>query len=594
MAGISAQWLAWRLKQPAIVLLLLIGIVAGPSVAGLINPDQIFADLLFPVISLGVALVLFEGALTLRFSDLRGHGKSVTSVITWGAAINWVLISLGTLLFVDIGWSMAFLFGALVLVTGPTVILPLLRTVKPNHTVSNILRWEGILIDPIGALLAVLVFEVIIAGGSNNFWLFLAHELASGVFGGILGGLVLTLLLRNHWLPEYLQNVFTLAMVLTVFTLANSFAEESGLLAVTVMGIWLANARGIEMEEILSFKENLSILIISALFIVLAARVDLALIANLGWAAAGIIAVIFIARLIMIFASTIHSNIRWQEKLLLSWIAPRGIVAAAVSALFAFKLEALGYANAALLPAMTFLVIIVTVVLQSLTSATFARLLGVRAEDKGVLIVGGNPVAIAIAQALNKNGFKARIASANWSEIQAARMAGLETYFGNVVSAHADCNLDLLGVGQLFAMSRRPAMNSLAAIKYQPEFGKGHIFTLRNAEEKDFSEKDRLTTKFRVPRLFGEDISAQKMASLISQGYEIKSTKLTDEFGVDEFEKHYGKVLKLFAIDNKGVLKVYTDSYTPNLQNGWSVMFLLPGKKDASAQKPNLPSDVQV
>jgi NhaP-type Na+/H+ and K+/H+ antiporters len=415
---------------------------------------------------------------------------------------------------------------------------------------------------------------VIIAGSSENFWLFLAHELASGTLTGVAGGLFLGQLLKRHWLPEYLHNVFTLALVLTVFTVANHFAEESGLLAVTVMGIWLANAKGVNMEEILSFKESLSVLIISTLFIVLAARVDLGIIANLGWSAVAIILVILVARIVMIFASTLRSDLKWQEKALLSWIAPRGIVAAAVSSLFAFRLEQMGYENAMLLPAMTFLVIIVTVSVQSLTSGFLARKLGVQADSNGVLIVGANSVAILIAKALEKNGFTTKLASANWTEIQDARMAGLKVYFGNPVSVHAEINLDLLGYGQLLAMSRRPALNTLSAMKFQREFGKSRVYTLRNAEEKDLSDKSRMAEQLRVPRLFGKDVSAQKLASLVSQGYEVKTTRLTEEFSAADFDEYYGDVIKLFAIGPHGRLEVYTDEHAPKVTEDWKILFL--------------------
>ena len=578
MAGMLAQWVSWRIKLPSIVLLLLAGIIAGP-VAGVLHPDEVLGDLLFPVVSLGVALVLFEGALTLKFRDLRGHGSSVSNLVTWGALLNWALIAAGTRFFLDLSWSMAFLFGALVVVTGPTVIMPMLRTVKPNNSISNILRWEGILIDPIGALLAVLVFEVIIAGGSGNFWHFLALELGTGTASGIIGAVLLAQLLKRHWLPEFLHNVFTLALVLTVFTMSNHFAEESGLLAVTVMGIWLANTSEVNMEEILSFKESLSVLIISSLFIVLAARVDFSLLADLGYVAIGVLVVIFFARVIMVHVCTIGSGLAWQEKALLSWIAPRGIVAAAVSALFAFRLEEMGYEHANLLPALTFLVIIATVLVQSLTSAKIAGFLGVRTEDHGVLIVGGSPVAIKIGEALKDNEFRVKIASGAWNEIQAARMAGLETYFGNPVSAHADRHLDLVGFGKLLAMSRRPAQNALAAIKYATEFGNRGVYSLRNAEEQDASEKSRLVERLRAPRLFGEDISIQKLSSMLSRDYQIKTTGLTEEFDLEAFDSYYGKVVKLFAVTPEGKLRIYSDESQPEPKQGWKIVFLNPVKE---------------
>ncbi|GIX30680.1 MAG: sodium/hydrogen antiporter [Porticoccaceae bacterium] len=576
MVGMVCQWVSWRLKQPSILFLLLAGIVAGP-VTGWLAPDAIFGSLLFPMVSLGVALVLFEGALTLRLSDLRGHGPVVSHLVTWGALLNWLLIAAGTRWVLDLPWEIALLFGALVVVTGPTVIIPLLRTVKPRQNLANILRWEGILIDPIGALLAVLVFEVIIAGGSHHFWSFLARELAVGAGCGVAGALLLGQLLRRHWLPEYLHNVFTLGLVLTVFAVSNHFAHESGLLAVTVMGVWLANTPGLYMEEILSFKESLSVLVISALFIVLAARVDLGQLLELGWLAPLVIGVILLARAAMVYASTLGSGLGLADKALLSWIAPRGIVAAAVSALFAFRLEALGYEQASLLTALTFFVILVTVLLQSLTAAPLAALLGLRAEDRGVLIVGGNPVAIAVGRALKENGYRVKIATPNWSEAQEARMAGLEVYFGNPVSAHADQHLDLVGFGMLLAMSRRPALNALAAYRYQAEFGKGRVFTLRSAEEQDSSEKHRLVEPLRSPRLFGGEITIQKLSSMLARDWEIRTTKLTREFTLEDFERRYdGRAIKLFAISPQGRLWVYSDAARPAPKEGWKLVFVAP------------------
>jgi NhaP-type Na+/H+ or K+/H+ antiporter len=588
MMGMLAQWVAWRVKVPSILFLLVLGVIAGP-VTGAINPDVLFDDLLFPMVSLGVALVLFEGALTLKFADLKGHGSSVSNLVTWGAVLNWALIAGGAWWFVGFDWSMALLFGALVVVTGPTVIMPLLRTVRPTANVSNILRWEGILIDPLGALFAVIVFEVIISGVSDNPWLFFFKELAVGFAGGALGALCLSTLIKRHWLPEYLHNIFTLGLVLTVFSLSNQFAPESGLLAVTVMGIWLANTPRLVMHDILSFKESLSILIISVLFIVLAARVDIGLIIDVGWGALGVLAVILLARPVMVFASTWRSGLNWREKALLSWIAPRGIVAAAVSALFALRMETLGFDDAALLPALTFMVIIFTVLLQSVTSRFVARMLGVAEEEpRGILIAGGNPVAIAMGKALKQEGFRVKIASSSWNEVQSARMQELDAYFGSPVSAHADRNLDLVGIGRLFAMSMDPAFNALVCLRYRTEFGRNRTYVLRNAEEKNASEKDRMVENFRAPSLFGEDVTVQKLASLLSQDAEIKSTSLSETFALEDFQARYGEsTLLLFAIDPKGRLRAYTDDFTPEPGDGWTLVFLLeePQKSESKVEK---------
>ncbi|MFT6891989.1 MAG: NhaP-type Na+/H+ or K+/H+ antiporter, partial [Halioglobus sp.] len=350
--GILAQWISWWLKLPSILLLLLIGIVAGP-LTGILNPDEAFGELLFPMISLGVAVVLFEGALTLRFQDIRGHGTVVSHLISWGALLNWIMIAGGTWVLTDLPWMLSLLFGALVVVTGPTVIIPLLRTVRPTPNVSNILRWEGILIDPIGAVLAVLVFKFISAEAQNLSLLILVEELFVGAISGAIAALALGFVLRRHLVPEYLHNVVTLAFVLAVFSIANHFAAESGLLAVTVMGIWLANTKGLDIENILTFKESLSTLIISVMFITLAARVDLGALFATGWASVGIIVVIILARQVVVWLATIGSELRWREKALIAWIAPRGIVAAAIASVFAIKLETLGYAEGQILSSLT-------------------------------------------------------------------------------------------------------------------------------------------------------------------------------------------------------------------------------------------------
>jgi NhaP-type Na+/H+ or K+/H+ antiporter len=582
--GIAAQWLSWRLKLPSILALLVIGIVAGP-VTGLLRPDEMFGDLLFPMVSLGVALVLFEGGLTLRFSDLRGHGAAVSNLVSWGALLNWVLIAAGSWLVVGFSVEMALLFAALVVVTGPTVINPLLRTMRATPEVSQVLRWEGILIDPVGALLAVLVFQFIVAG-TESYLLFL-QSIAVGALAGVVAAVTLGYLIRRHWVPEYLLNVVALAWVVLAFSGSNYLAHESGLLAVTVMGIWLGNIRGLDMTEVLSFKESLSILIISMLFIVLGARVDPADIIATGWGGVGVLLVVLLARPVVVWACTLGGSYSWRERALIAWVAPRGIVAAAVSSLFALRLQDAGYPEAPLLVAYTFLIIIVTVVLQSFTARPLARLLGlVEAEPRGILIVGANPVARMIGKALLQQGFRVKLTDTTWSETQAARMDGLDTYYGDPVSAHADRQLELEGIGRLFAMSRRPALNTLAVVKFRREFGRNRVFTLRNAKEKDDSEKSRVAESFRAPRLFGEGVTLQKLSSLIAQGSEVKATLLSDTFDMAAYEKAKGKShIPLFALDKNGHLRAFTDEFQPEVKAGWTLLSLVT-PADTSAEQP--------
>ncbi len=576
--GIACQWLAWWTRLPAILYLLLSGLFLGP-VTGFIQPDRLFGQLLFPMVSLGVALILFEGSLTLRLSEIKGQAGVVRNLVTYGAVLNAAIIAAATHFIVGFSWELALLFGALVSVTGPTVIIPMLRTVRPIASLANILRWEGIIIDPLGALMAVLVFQFILSGKDHQALMVFGKMILVGGLSGAAAAYGLATLLRRHFIPEYLHNVVTLALVVGVFTLANTLQHESGLLSVTVMGMMLGNMKNVPIEDILDFKESLSVLLISLLFIVLAARVNFSLFIQVGWGAPVLFLVIlFIARPAMVLASALGSKLNWREMALLSWIAPRGIVAAAVSAVFALRLDELGYEEANLLVPLTFMVIIGSVVLQSATARPLANYLGVsEPEPLGVLIVGANSVSRVIAKALTEKGFRVVIADTSWDDIRAARMEGIATYYGNVVSEHADRHLDLVGVGRLFAMSRSSALNALACTRYKNEFGANNVYSLQNSEEKGASEKKIIATHYAGQRLFGEGVTNAMLASLVSKGAEIRGTQLSEEFDYATYKDKYGKgIIPLFALDERERLRVFTADSKLEPIPGWTVVSLLP------------------
>ena len=533
--GSLAQWFAWWVKLPAILFLLLIGILIGP-VFGWFDPNAVFGDLLFPIVSLSVSVILFEGSLTLKFREIKGLENVVRNMVTIGVLVTWSIITIATRYLMGFEWPLALLFGALVVVTGPTVIVPMLRTVRPTARIANILRWEGIMIDPVGALLAVLVFEFIIssqhgeAGRGHGFASF-GKTLAAGSILGGLAGQARGYALRHHWIPEYLHNVLTLTLVFAVFAGANLLQEESGLLAVTVMGVWLANMKNVPIDDILNFKESLSMLLISGLFIILAARRTPAQLGDMGWAAVGIFLVIqFIARPIKVWVSTLGSTLIWQERALLAWIAPRGIVAAAVSALFALRLEEAGFEQAPLMISLTFMVIIGTVVLQSATARPLAKWLGVaEPEPRGLLIIGANPVARAIAMALKEQDYRVLLTDSHWPNINKASMEGLEAFWGNAISQRADRSLDLVGIGHLLGLSQNDHLNVLGAQRYASEFGRNNIFTLPPGKDKGNSEIHVAATEQRGNMLFGEKAAYGKLASIIAKGGKIKATLFPDE-----------------------------------------------------------------
>lgn len=589
LASITCQWIAWRLRLPAILFLLGTGMLAGP-VTGLINPDQLFGDLLFPMISLSVAVILFEGSLTLDIEEIRGLGTVVRRLVTLGALITWGIIALSAHSLLGFTWEISLLFGALVVVTGPTVIVPMLRTVRPNATVSSILRWEGIVIDPIGALLSVLVYEFILSSAlSGDGWastlLVFGKVVATGLILGFATGYAMGEILRRHLLPEYLHNLATLALVFGAFTLSNTLAHESGLLAVTVMGMVMSNMRGVHMREILNFKESLSILLISGLFILLAARIDFSQFMVLGWGALFVLLVLqFIARPLAVLVATAGSTLSWNERAILSWIGPRGIVAAAVSAVFALRMEQAGYPDAALLVPLTFALIVGTVVLQSATASPLAKWLKVtEPEPAGFLIIGANSVARAIAQALRRRDIRVLLTDSNWEHISAARMEGLPVYFGNPVSDHADRHLDLVGIGRVLGLSPQRELNVIASMRYKRDFGANRVYVLLTSQDKRNSDKHQVGLEHRGFTMFSDEMTYSKFASQLAKGHEIRSTRLSDEFDFSAYQIRYPACVPLFAINHKGHLEAFVAGGTMHPLSGWTVISLLPPAATATS-----------
>ena len=598
LISIICQWIAWRIKLPAILLLLLSGIVAGP-VTNWLRPDEAFGDLLLPFISLSVAVILFEGSLTLRFKEIQGLEMVVRRLVTTGVLVTWIIIALTTHWLLDFSWKLSFLFGAITVVTGPTVVVPMLRTVRPSANVAKILRWEGIVIDPIGAFLGVLVFQFIISEADagamgQTLILFFKTLFLSSCIGGI-AGYGFGLLIRHHLLPEFLHNIAALAMVFGVFAAASAVEHESGLLAVTVMGVWLTNMKQVPIEDILNFKESLSVLLISGLFIILAARIDFSLFFALGWKAAGVFLVIqFVARPVKTLLATRGTPLKWEEKFMIGWIAPRGIVAAATAAVFALRLQEhsneaenttplqasllnnLEYLQADLLVPLTFMVIIGTVVLQSVTSRFIACKLGVaEPEAKGILLVGANSFGRRLAVALRECGFEVLLADTSWGHIRAARMDGLQTYFGNIVSEHADQHLELIGIGHMLAVSEYQEINQLACQRYRTEFGRQAIYAIQTETSLTSGNLSHFTMPLAGRTLFGENINIKKLQTMLNNGGKIHKTLLTEQYNFQQFlQDHPQDTIPLFAITTNGAIKFFSMDNQITPKSNWTVVSL--------------------
>ncbi len=594
LAGFLCQWGAWRAKIPAILPLLLCGIALG--VFGVINTKDISGDILMPWVSIAVAIVLFEGSLTLKFSELKGLAKPVQNLVTIGAGITWAIMTATAYWVIDgLSFELALLFGALVTVTGPTVIVPLLRSVRPVASVSRILRWEGIVIDPIGALLAVLAYELVLARSSQEALpsaiLLFAYTTGVGAVAGYAAARAMGAVLRRHWVPEYLRSYLVLAFVIGQYVLVNEVVQESGLMAVTVCGITLANLRGINTSDILSFKENLTVLLISALFIVLASQLDINQLIALGGPALIILLVAqFIARPLSVLASTHGSSLNWREKALLSWIAPRGIIAASVSALFAERLAGEHIQGGELMVPLTFMIIIGTVLLQSLTSRPIARLLKVaEPAPVGFLIIGANPIARAIAEVLHKNDYSLTLIDNNWGHIKEARMMGLKTFYGHPVSSYADRELNLVGIGRMMGLSQYHELNTVAAMRYRMEFGEQHIYTLTETIGTDdkYTANDDYMGKF----LFHNDLTFELLEQLMNDGARVRQTKLSTEFSFEDYikQKHRG-VVPLFAIAPNNRLYIFSSDNKIQPQAGWSIIGLLKDDPSKIEEKIKLKS----
>jgi len=577
--GAASQWMAWRIGLPAILPLLLVGFTVGPLL-GWINPtDFIDRDLLFPIISLAVGLILFEGGLSLSLHELRDTRGVVIRLVSIGAIVTWIGGTLAAWLLVDLPLPLAFLFGALIVVTGPTVIGPLLRIVRPSARVANILKWEGILIDAIGALIALLVFEFLLTQNRNaapaqTLLLFLRFIVTGGAVG-MAAGWLLAWILKRRLIPDYLVNVTALGAVFATFAIASALTPEAGLLATILMGMVIANVGIPNIQDLLSFKEDLTVLFISLLFIVLAANVDLAAFqAVLGLPSLLLLAtVILLIRPAAVFASTLGSALDLREKAFLSWVAPRGIVAAAVSSLFASKLVNAGVAGAEALVPLVFLVIVGTVLLGSLTAKPVAQALGVAEPDpQGFLILGAHRLARRIAKFLMARDLQVLVADTNWSNVAAARLEGIPAYYGSVLADRSDDEVRLSGLGRLLALTRNDEANALASLKYARTFGSQHVYQL--APSRTGSTRDGLATEQRGRLAFGDDVTYDRLDRLLDQGAELVAQPIDTPRSNEELAALGDHTrIPLFLLDGEEGLELLCEA-TGNQERVQQVVYL--------------------
>jgi len=576
--GIGAQWLAWRLRIPSILLLLGSGFVVGPGL-GWIDPDHVFGSLLLPGVSLSGGLILFEGGLSLRFRELRKTWGSLVGLLTVGVLVTWGLSAVAAAQLLDMPGSLALLLGAILVVTGPTVIGPLLRHIRPTGRVGPVAKWEGIVIDPIGATLAVLVFEGLDAirraeygSATLNVLEGLGITLLAGGLVGALCAGVLVFCLRRFWIPDYLQNPVALMLVVIALTAANALHHEAGLLAVTVMGVILANQRLVPMDRITEFKESLTILLISALFILLSARVRVEDLTALGWRGPVFaLVMLLVVRPLAVWAATIGSQLNRAERVFLAWFAPRGIVAASVASVFALRL---GDSGAVLVPA-TFLVIVATVAVYGLTAGPLARRLGLTPGDpQGLLIAGANGFARALASVLQREGFRVGLVDTSYAHVQQARAQGLTAFYADILSEHVLNAVDFGELGRFLALTPNDDVNALAALRFREVFGRQNVFQFAAATGRP-ARQERDLHHFVGRSLFGADCSYDRLDKALDQGGTLKVTRLSSEFDYQAFQTHYGNRARLLAVIQGKRLSLTTADAAPVPKPGQAVVCLV-------------------
>jgi len=537
--GVAAQWVAWRLKMPAIIFLAIFGLIAGPGL-GLIDPSVDFGEFLPPVVGLCVAVILFEGGLSLQLSELKEAASGVRRLVYLGAPLAWLTCSLCAHYIGGLEWAVALVFGAIMVVTGPTVIMPMLRQAGLNRRTASFLKWEGIINDPIGALLAVLVFQFFILQQSGSGWqevlTGLAMAIVSSLVLGGLGGLAIGKAMRAGLVPEYLKSPMMLGLVLIVFELSNLVQHEAGLLAVTVMGIVVGNLNLPGIGDLRRFKEYITIMLVSVVFVSLTADLDTASLSAIGWRGiALILAVMFIARPLTIMLATIGANMEFRERLLLAWIAPRGIVAAATAGLMGPGLVAAGYGAEALLP-LVFAVIFATVFSHGLTLSWLAKRLGLASRHRdGVLLVGASPFTVELASTLKEMGLNVIVADTSWHSLRPARLAGIQVFYGEILSEFAEESLELAHIRTVLAATSNDAYNALVCTALAPEIGQQRVLQLALGG-KDAEEDPRALARPRRGGVaFDSDAYFESLWRSYVRGWRFSKTRITEAYDYEAF-----------------------------------------------------------
>lgn len=586
--GILSQWLAWRFNIPAIVIMSFAGLLVGP-VLHLFDPSESFGAIFNPLISLAVAIILFEGSLSLDFREIRGFRKPIFRIATVGAFVAWILGSLAAHYLAGLSLPVAFVIGGLFIVTGPTVIIPLLRQAKLKERPASILKWEGIVVDPFGALLALFAFNVVLFLDGHSTGTALLAFFAASLFAVILGvgvGFGLGLILERGIIPEYLKSPTVFAFVLIAFAISDAVMHETGLLAVTAMGMIMANMHLSSIRDMRHFKENVSVLLISSVFVMLTASLSLdTLLSILDWhLLLFVLAMMFIVRPLSIFIATINTGIPVNEKILIGWIAPRGIVALTVSGFFATVLVDAGYEDGQLLTALTLALVFATVIVHGFSISWLADKLGLTAtKEAGVLLVGGSPFTALLGKELQDLGKPVLIMDRNWQELRDARRVGVPSLAGDVLSEQTEYSVDLTPYEKMIVATPDDAYNALICSSFVPELGRENIYQTTMHMNNPHDYRKSLGGKL----LFEATQDIHHLNELVEAGYVLRRTSVTEKYTYEQFMRAKDNTtIPLFVLRSDGALSFFVNGKVRNVEDGDSIISLVsPAIKEARIQE---------
>lgn len=590
--GIAAQWLAWRLKVPSIVLLAAAGLVAGPGL-GIVHPAEAFGVYLRPVVSLCVAIILFEGGLSLQLRELKVAASGVRRLVYIGAPLAWVFSSLCARFIGGLAWPVSLVFGAIMVVTGPTVIMPMLRQAALNRRTASYLKWEGIVNDPIGALLAVLVFQFFIIQGSGSGWTGVAHGIGLAVISslvlGLLGGWLIGRAFREGLVPEYLKSPVMLGLVLVVYALSDLVQKEAGLLTVTIMGIVVGNMDLPGIGDMKRFKEYITIMLVSVVFVSLTAGLDIASLADVGWRGiALVLAIMLLARPLAVLLATVRSGMELPERLLLSWIAPRGIVAAATAGLMGPELVDAGYDAAVLLP-LVFVIIFATVFCHGLTISWLAERLGLASKQRdSVLIVGASPWTVALAETLKSMQINVLLTDTSWHNLRPARLAGITVFYGEILSEFAEESVEIAHIRTMLAATSNDAYNALVCTAIAPEIGRQRTLQLAMGGGGLDDDPKALARPRRGGVAFANDADFEKLWRLLVRGWKFSKTRISESYTYEHFHADRDEEdIEILVIDEQGDVDFREANRQGGVAAGETILYFARDRKSQETELPD-------